>query len=131
MSRTCARSRRWLAEVAGRYGSPVGHGAVRLECSQADLAHDAGCSPGTIQARIRVLERHGLILSRRPLTVRLESPAAGAVSGGTASTSSLVDGDELRHLLTANAALGEAVKSCQSVELVEAQRLVLAALGRS
>lgn len=147
MVRGCRRPpapHRWLVDVVARRGFELGDGAFRLPSTQAELAADAGCSSGTIQARIRLLERQGLVISRRPLTVRLPvgvtptvSPGAGPphqpgdpgapprppepATGGTDQA--------LPHLLAANAALAAAVAAAPTAELIAAQQAVLTAIA--
>jgi hypothetical protein len=151
MVRGCGRPaapHRWLADVVARHGHQLGDGTFRLGSTQAELAADAGCSSGTIQARISVLEAEGLVLTRRPLTVRLplgvtptvtqpERPAGPHRPTATGSVSRPVSTEPapaassgaLTHLLAANASLAADLAACPTADLLEAQQAVLAALS--
>lgn len=144
VNRGCRRpaaSHRWLVDVVARHGSAVDdRGLFELPSTQAALADEAGCSAGTIQARIRVLERHGHVVSRRPLTVRLTAPvgheprrqkAAESAAAPTAWVGRAPSDEALPHLLAANAALAAALAVCPRQELLEAQRSVIRAISRA
>lgn len=133
-----AASHRWLVDIVARHGSAVDDsGLFHLPATQAALADEAGCSAGTIQARIRVLERHGLVVSRRPLTVRLVAPTTGTGStglSGAAGRGSLADSpsevsEALPLLLAANASVAVALAAFPTAELLQAQEALIRAIG--
>lgn len=153
MVRGCGRPaapHRWLIDVVARHGSPAPDGTFRLPDSQAALAAADGCTPSTIQARISVLEAQGLVISRRPLTVRLPvgltvpSPTArpdrhrpdrrtedDRTTPGSADVTATHEPDEhLGHLLAANAALAAALVARPTPELIDAQRAIVSAIQR-
>lgn len=158
MVRGCRRPaapHRWLVDVVARHGSELGDGAFCLPSTQAELAADAGCSPGTIQARISMLERQGLVISRRPLTVRLPvgvtptgsperrpadqptdprgavHPPEPAPRTDQADLGALGGSGALPHLLAANVALAGAVAAAPTAELLAAQQAVLKAIAET
>ena len=153
MVRGCGRPaapHRWLIDVVARHGSPAPDGTFRLPDSQAALAAADGCTPSTIQARISVLEAQGLVISRRPLTVRL--PVGLTVSSPTVRldrhrpdrrtendrttpasagvTAAHQPDGHLDHLLAANAALAAALVTGATSELIDAQQAIVTAIER-
>lgn len=133
-----AASHRWLVDVVARHGSAVDDsGLFHLATTQAALADEAGCSAGTIQARIRVLERNGFVVSRRPLTVRLVAPTtgtgstgwSGAAARGARTDSPSAASEDLPLLLSANASVAAALAVFPMAELLQAQEALIRAIG--
>jgi len=130
------------------HGSPAPDGTFRLPDSQAALAAADGCTPSTIQARISALEAQGLVISRRPLTVRLpvgltvppptvrpdrhrpdrRSDDDRTIAGAAGDLAAHQPEEHLGHLLAANAALAAALVTGATSQLIDAQRAIVAAI---